>query len=247
MELDERGAAGLAGADVVRLDGAGRLGRNGGADLRKQPGLGRLVHKPAGGIAQHRVAGPEDVDRDQRRDRRIEPEPAGQRHQRKADQHAARRPDIRHHMLAAGNQGGGPPCAAFADQEQRPDEVDARRQPVDRHAFEGGRRRLRVEPAEIRLAENGHRCDQHQGAFDRRGEVFGFAMTVRMAGVGRAGADREGDDRGTGRDHVDDALERIREQRHATGQPPGAEFQCEDQGADRQTPPTRLLCLGSWC
>jgi hypothetical protein len=75
----------------------------------------KLSPHKADGLPQHPAAGPQDVERDQRRHERVEAQPARDRRQREADQHRARGPHVRHDVPAA------------ADQHQRPDQVSLAR------------------------------------------------------------------------------------------------------------------------
>ncbi len=72
MELDERHAAGTAGAHVVRLDRAFGVLRDQLAQFGDLLGVGDLVHESADGFPQDAVTGPENVQRDQAGDGRVE-------------------------------------------------------------------------------------------------------------------------------------------------------------------------------
>ena len=130
---------------------------------------------------------PQDVQRDQRRDERIEDEPAGERHQRDADKHADRRDDVGQEVLGVGEQCRRAPALRRTRNSRRHQTalIDASQAPLIASPSAGAVERLRVEIAEIGLAQDGERGDDDQHAFEHGREIFGLVMPVGVICVGR--------------------------------------------------------------
>ena len=103
---------------------------------------------------------------------------------------------------------------------------------VDREAQRRRVEHLGLETALIGLAQDheGRHDDQH--ALENGGKVFHLVVAVGMVGVRGRGAHANRHEGGQRRHHVDDALQRIRVQREAAGQPEGEELQPRDHQPD---------------
>ena len=232
VELDEGGAPGVPRAEVVRLERAFRLLGDRLADLLQHVVGHRLVHQPADRLPHQHPSPPQDVQRDESGDDRIEHQPAGEGDQRDADQHAERGDDIGEQMVRIGEQRRRAPPAPNAKQQEAPHRIDDGGETVDRQAKRRRIDRLRVEIAEIGLAQDGKRGDHDQHAFHHRRQIFDLVMAVGVVGVGRHRAQAHGKEgRHRGRD-IDDALRRVGIKRHAAGDAIGRIFEREHQHAD---------------
>ena len=240
VELDEGDVAGLPGAQIVRLDGAGGVGRDRAAHAAEHLRVRRLVHQRAHRIAEHRVAGPDDVERHQAGDHRVEAKDAGHVHQGEAGQHAAGGPDIRQYVLAAGQQGRGFPPSADADHEPAPAGIHQVARPFRAMPCSGASRAVGFRPDVVDLMQDGHRRAEDHHALDDGREIFRLLVPVGMVVIGRLAADVQGNQRGAGGNDVDDALQRVGIQRHAAGDPPGGEFQADHDQADAEGAPGHL-------
>ena len=135
-------------------------------------------------------------------------------------------------MLGVGDERWRAKAPAIAKQDEAPDGVDRACQAVDSEPEDGRRYRLRIEIAEIGLAQNGEGGDADENAFAHGREILDLVMTVGMFGVGRYRAQahrQEGSGRGR---HIDDALERVRIERHAAGDEIGGVFEREHDEAN---------------
>ena len=237
VEVHKGHAAGGTQAHVVRLDRAAAALGDGVAQHPDVAQVRHLVHQPADRGAQHPIAGAQDVERHQRRHRRIEPAQAGQRHQGEAEQHGERGPHVGHDVPAAGQQRRGPGPPALAKQHQRPDEVDGTARGVDADA-EPRRPDVRrmVQPLPGGAADH-ERGGEHQPALDDGAEILRLVVAVAVVGVGRTGAVPQGEQGGAGGRHVDHGFQRVGVERHAAGQPVGGGLDRQHQQADGEAGP----------
>ena len=91
----------------------------------------------------------------------------------------------------------------------------------------------RIEKGVIGLVEDGKSRDDDQHPLDYRGEILGLVMAIGMVGV-RGTCTQADRDQGSGRGgNIDDALQRVGEQRDASGEIPGSEFEGEHQEPDQ--------------
>ena len=125
-------------------------------------------------------------------------------------------------------------AAPGADEESAEAEVDHPGGAGDGHARDRAGAPRRRGGSSARLVDDHHRGEGDQPAFEGRGEELDLAVAVRVVAVGRpAGEDQaaEGEDGG---DHVDDALERVGEDRGGAGELLGEVLGDEQRGAEDQ-------------
>ena len=145
----------------------------------------------------------------------------GDEHQRDADDHAGRGPDVGEQMPAVGLERDAVVLASRAQQHQRHREIDRR---GDRGQRQAGERRIeltrRDQPRDGRPYDAGGR--QHdQRALDAGGEVFRLGEAVGVIGIRRRGGEAQHRKREQCRRQIDERLERIGEQSDRAGQVPG--------------------------
>jgi hypothetical protein len=91
---------------------------------------------------------------------------------------------------------------------------------------------MRVQEAAMSLAQDGQGGEDDEHALEHFGEVLGLAMAIGVAGIGGAAADVQRQGCRAGRDHVDDALKRVRVEGDAARDPPGCETGRQHSHAD---------------
>ncbi len=202
------GALGTERAWVVH--GADGLG-DARLDLRRR----RLVHELAHGFDGEVVADAQDVDGHRARDQRIEDGPSRQGREDEAGEHANGGDDVREQVMAVAFEGRRAPGASAADQHRGPGGVDRRGDAADHQTGRRLVQRARGDQGLVGLVKDDHRRDDDQRALQHGGEVFGLVVPERVTGIGRLRADADGDERHHGGQHVDDAFERVGEERHA--------------------------------
>ena len=160
-----------------------------------------------------------DVDGDEDRQHRVEPQPAGRKRQNETGEHPGRRHHVGHDVLAVGDQRRRSGAASRADKDRREDAVDDRRKEIEPEAGARlGYRHLAAHQRRRRLAQDQERRQHDQHALQHGRHVFRLVMAERMVRVGRPlriGVGREGRD---GRDHVDDRFQRVRKQADRPGE-----------------------------
>ena len=242
MELHEGHVPGHPRSDVMRFDGSAPVLGYNAPDVGQRLGIGRLVHEPAHGFAQHLSAGPKDVYGDDRRQGRVQTQPSSQGNEGESDENAARCPNIGHDVLAARRQCGRTPSASHADQEQRPKQIDDSGGGIKRDADERGLGSARILPAEIGLSTDGEGRRHHHERLDGGADIFGLLVAVRVVRVGWLLAEPERYQRREGSDDVDRRFQRVGIQRDASGNPIGGEFQTQYYHTDAEAAPCRFHC-----
>ena len=104
--------------------------------------------------------------------------------------------------------------------------------PLTRRPADGLVQRARLEQRVPRLAEDQQRGDNDQRALEHGGKVFRLVVAERVIAVGRVRADPDRDQRGNRGHEVDDALERVREQRDAARHQVGNVLDAHDHERD---------------
>ena len=234
MELQERQLAGVAHAQVMRLDGAGGAFGHQFADAVNHGGFRRGVHQAADRGIDHRHARPQHIDAGRRGEHRVEYQVAGQHDQSDADGDANRSDDIGEQMPAVGESA---PASAGAFpvriSSTGPCAVQQRGDGIQCDALPGMRERMRVAARFPGVAEDRQRGDDDQDAFDDRGEELHLVVAVRMVRIGRDGGKAQGRQSDEAGRNVDDAFQRIGVERRAAGDPPGNALHAQHQAANR--------------
>ncbi len=126
-------------------------------------------------------------------------------------------------------------CAG-AEKHARSREVDRRRDDGHGEPDPDVLQRLLVQQALDGRGGDRGGGDNDQRAFEPAREIFGLAVTVRMAFIGRLRRNVQRHQCCECRDEVDDRFERIGKQPHRSGDPPGKCLQRDhdDRGGNRQ-------------
>ncbi len=242
VKLREGGAAGVPGPKVVRFDGTRSLDRDDLADSRQRLVRHRLVHQSAQRLLHHPPARPEDVDRNQRRHQRVENPPSRGECQKDSDRDPRRRHHVGPQMPPVGDQSGRPQPATTPDQDRGPNAVQNRRADVDEQTLDRRVQNAGSHEPMVRLAEDEKRRDDDHHAFQNCAEELCLMVPERVVRVGRSGGDPDCDEGGEGRREVDDALQRIGQQRHGSRDPPRKGLESKDEASDQDTSNGEFQC-----
>jgi hypothetical protein len=183
----------------------------------------------AGGVAHEAEAGPDQVEADEPRDHRIEPRQAGENHQAEADGGGDARPEIGEDVRAVGDQGERVVLAARLQQ------VDAKHRVGEAGA--DGDEQADVDLPHLvaeqqRLAgflDDDHRRERYEAALERSAEELDLAVAVGMIAISRPARDDEAAQPEQRGDDIDDALERVGQDRRRAGELVGEILQAEQK------------------
>ena len=197
--------------------------------------LRRRVHQAADRRPHHPHAGPQHVHADAERQQRVHP-------QRSRSRSPAPTPSSTPAEVTTSVIRCCPSATSAGERSRRPVRISSQDQaPFStvasafsaRPSVDHLQRAQRV-PGHPGMLEDRDRGDDDQRALDDRREQLRLAMAVRVVGVGRHRRDPQRAQRQGAGHHVDDALQRVRIQRGAAGDPPGSRLQPQHQDSPGQ-------------
>src|SRR5947209_3386158 len=122
-------------------------------------------------------------------------------------------------MAPISSEGGRFLAPADPNQLPAPNRIDCGGDYVDRDAKPWSRKYLGLEKMDCGFAKDGNRGDDDKRALQHGGKILGLMMTEGMIGIWRLRAHADGEIGGAGHNHVDDALQSIRQKRDRPCEP----------------------------
>ena len=199
--------------------------------------------------APHQVeAGPNNVAGGEQADQRVEDADPGEPDDPQPDEHGRRRPDIGHQVLAVGFEHDGLGFPTDSQQDLGNREVDGRRCQPDGEANVQVLRQFRRKELADGVPSDTAGRGQDQRSFQATGEKLDFLVAVGVRPVHGLGGVPQREQRGDGRQQIDDGFGGVRQQGNRPREPISEPLQPqrEQRGQDREQNRVSRLRRHAW-
>ncbi len=164
----------------------------------------------------------------------VQPVPTGKINPYQTQDHPSGGNNVGEDMLAIGDQDDGFGAPPHHDQDQTQDEVDQGRAQDKEHAFFQLGDGLGVEEPGPGRVEDSQGRKNDESPFKAGGEIFDLAVAVGVSRIGTLGGNDDTAQGETGRHHIDDGLQGIREDGGGIGEPEGNKLDDHQSQTDGQ-------------